>query len=63
MIHARNDDPEKEKKAEANHGTAKHLQLQFYNIESFEMSLSLNHFHMKLSVEILEMFPNAIKLR
>ena len=63
MVHAGDDDPEEEKKAEANHGTAKHLQLQFYNIESFEMSLSLNHFHTKLSVEILEMFPHTIKLR
>ena len=35
----------------------------FYGVESFEMSLSLNHFHTKLSLEILEMFSHAIKLR
>ena len=37
---------------EVDHGTHKHLQLQFYNVpvESFEISLSLDHCHTKLSV-------------
>ena len=63
MVHAGDDDPEEEKMHEVDHGTHKHLQLQFYNVESFEMSLSLDHCHTKLSVKILEMFPHTIKLR
>ena len=65
MAYAGDDGPVEEKKAEVDHGTPKHLQLQFYNVpvESFEMSLSLDHCHTKLSVEILEMFPHTIKLR
>ena len=39
---------EEEKNPEVDPGTPKYLQLQSYGVESFEMSLSLKHFHYEM---------------
>ena len=59
MAHAGYDDPEEEKIHEVDHGS----QTSTIAVLLFEMSLSLDHCHTKLSVKILEMFPHTIKLR
>ena len=48
MVHVGADGPEEEKIHKVDPGIPKHLQLQFYGVESFEMSLSLNHFHYEI---------------
>ena len=48
MVQAGADGPEEEKTHEVDPGIPKHLQLQFHGVKSFEMSLSLNHFHYEI---------------
>ena len=42
------DGPQEEKIHEVDPGTPKHLQVQFYGVASFEMSLSLKKFHCEM---------------